>query len=76
MLYVLCETLRGLALLAQPVTPDACGRLLDQLAVSPEHRTFAFLGPEHALVAGTAVPKPEPVFPRLDAAAVGQGAGA
>ena len=64
-LYVLCETIRTLAILGQPVTPTACGKMLDQLAVSPEHRDFTCLGPEHALIPGTALPKPEPVFPRL-----------
>jgi methionyl-tRNA synthetase len=64
-LYVLAEVIRHLALLAQPFVPDAAGRLLDQLAVSPDHRSFAFLGPDHALVAGTELPKPEGVFPRF-----------
>ncbi len=64
-LYVLAETIRHLALLAQPFMPDAMSRMLDQLSVSPEHRTFAFLGPEHALVPGTSLPKPEGVFPRF-----------
>jgi methionyl-tRNA synthetase len=64
-LYVLAETIRHLALLVQPFMPDSCGRLLDQLAVASEHRAFADLGPDHALVPGTALPKPEGVFPRF-----------
>jgi len=63
-LYVLAETIRHLAILTQPVMPDSASRLLDQLAVAPERRSFAALGPEGALVPGTALPKPEPVFPR------------
>ncbi|MCK5166725.1 MAG: class I tRNA ligase family protein, partial [Rhodospirillaceae bacterium] len=63
-LYVLSETIRHIAIMLQPFMPDTIGRMLDQLAVSPEHRSFDFLGPEHALVPGTALVKPEGVFPR------------
>ena len=63
-LYVLAEVIRRLAIILQPFMPDAAARMLDQLAVSPEHRSFAFLGPSHALVAGTALPAPKAVFPR------------
>ena len=34
-LYVLAETIRTLAMLAHPVMPDACDRMLEQLAVGP-----------------------------------------
>ncbi len=64
-LYVLAETLRHLAILTQPFMPDAMARMLDQLAVPEAERTFAKLGPDHALQPGTALPKPEGVFPRL-----------
>lgn len=63
-LYVLSETIRHLGLLMLPVVPDSAGRMLDQLAVDAERRTFAALGPNNTLVPGTALPKPEPVFPR------------
>jgi methionyl-tRNA synthetase len=42
-LYVLAETLRHLAILTQPFVPDAAGKLLDQLAVPTEARSFADL---------------------------------
>ncbi|MEO5335604.1 MAG: methionine--tRNA ligase [Magnetospirillum sp. WYHS-4] len=64
-LYVLAETIRHLALLAQPFVPDSAGRMLDQLAVAPLHRTFAYLGAEHALVPGISLPPPQGVFPRF-----------
>ena len=63
-LYVLAETIRHLALLAQPFMPNSCGVMLDQLAVAPEHRLFERLGPDHALMPGTALPAPTGVFPR------------
>jgi methionyl-tRNA synthetase len=66
-LYVLAETIRRLAILAQPVMPLSMAKLLDQLGVPPEKRDFAAL--EAALVPGTALPKPEGVFPRYVEAA-------
>lgn len=64
-LYVLAETLRHLALLTQPFMPDAADRLLAQLAVPAENRTFGHLGAENALVSGAQLPKPLGIFPRF-----------
>lgn len=64
-LYVLAETIRRLGLLLQPFMPQSAERLLDQLVLSPEARTFAAYGRDHALKPGTALPKPEGVFPRF-----------
>ena len=64
-LYVLAEVIRHLAILTQPFVPTAAASLLDQLAVAPDARDFAALGPDGALTAGTALPKPEGVFPRI-----------
>lgn len=61
-LYVLAETIRQIALLTQPFVPNASERILDQLGVSPDQRTFADL--ETTLVPGTVLPPPEGVFPR------------
>ena len=63
-LYVLAETVRELALLAQPFMPQAAETILDQLAVAAGARTFASCGDAGALTPGTALPKPVPVFPR------------
>jgi methionyl-tRNA synthetase len=64
-LWVLAELIRHVAILTQPVMPDAASRILDQLAVSPARRSFADLGPDGArLVPGTALPPPAGVFPR------------
>jgi methionyl-tRNA synthetase len=66
-LYVLAETIRHLAILVQPIMPGSAGKMLDQLAVPEEARDFAHLGPRHALRAGVALPKPQGVFPRIEA---------
>ncbi len=64
-LYVLAETIRHLAILIQPVMPDAAENMLDQLAVDADARSFANLDSNHALTAGKELPKPSPVFPRF-----------
>jgi methionyl-tRNA synthetase len=64
-LYVLIEAIRHLGILGQPYMPDSCGRMLDQLSVGAEARDFAHLGPDQALAPGTALPKPEGIFPRF-----------
>ena len=63
-LYVLCETIRHLALLTQPFVPDASARMLDQLGVAGDTRDFTTLNTDHGLTPGAVLPKPEPVFPR------------
>lgn len=74
-LYVLMEAIRQFALLAQPFVPEAAARLLDQLGVMPERRTYAFFGPGHTLQPGNSLPAPEPVFPRHTATTeAGEGA--
>lgn len=64
-LYVLAETIRHLAILIQPVMPQTMGQMLDQLGVAEDARAFASLGEGGALKPGTALPKPEGVFPRF-----------
>jgi methionyl-tRNA synthetase len=64
-LYVLVETIRRLALLTQAFMPQASAMMLDQLAVGPDQRNLAALDAAHALKPGTALPKPQPVFPRF-----------
>jgi methionyl-tRNA synthetase len=63
-LYTLAETLRHLAILAQPFVPGSAARLLDQLAVPETARRFTALA-EAPLRSGTPLPKPEGVFPRF-----------
>ncbi|MXP22883.1 methionine--tRNA ligase [Gordonia sp. HNM0687] len=64
-LYVCAEVVRVVALLAQPVMPTSTARMLDLLAVDPDRRQFTAI--DEQLVAGTALPKPAPVFPRHEA---------
>jgi methionyl-tRNA synthetase len=62
-LYVLAEAIRHIAILVQPVVPAAATKLLDQLAVPHDARDFAALAAS-PVQPGTALPKPQGVFPR------------
>lgn len=64
-LYLLAEVIRHLGIVMQPFTPDAAAALLDQLAVATDRRSFAHLGPGHALTPETAVARPTGIFPRF-----------
>lgn len=63
-LYVTAEIIRQVAILAQPVMPEASGKLLDLLAVDEADRVFAQLGEGGRLTPGADLPAPEGVFPR------------
>jgi len=62
-MWVLAETIRYVTLLVQPFMPVSAGKILDQLAVPAEERTFAFF--DKSLVPDTQLPAPQGVFPRF-----------
>lgn len=64
-LYVLAETIRHLGLATLPFMPETSDKILDQLAIPVENRSFASAGKCGALQPGTALPKPQGVFPRF-----------
>jgi len=70
-LFTLAETIRHLAILTQPFCPEASRRILDQLAIPEDQRSFAWFGETGRLAPGTPLPRPEGVFPRY----VEEGAG-
>ena len=61
-LYVTAEVVRQVAILTQPVMPDASSKLLDSLGVPQDERDFAALGTR--IKAGATLPPPIGVFPR------------
>ncbi|MBK1665622.1 methionine--tRNA ligase [Rhodospirillum rubrum] len=63
-LYVLAEVIRRVALLMQPFVPASAARMLDQLGQGSEARDTTALGDRPLLAPGTALPKPEGIFPR------------
>jgi methionyl-tRNA synthetase len=61
-LYVSAEVVRQIAILTQPVMPQASAKLLDSLGIPAFSRTFSDLG--RRIAAGTILPAPVGVFPR------------
>lgn len=65
-LYVILEVLRHVAILYQPVIPASANKILDQLTVPQDERTFAHLTEEYMIKLGAPISQPQGVFPRLD----------
>ena len=63
-LFVLVEAIRKVSILMQAFTPVAAGKILDQLSVSKDTRSFKFLPDEYSVDVKTVLPKPIGVFPR------------
>jgi methionyl-tRNA synthetase len=65
-LYVTAEVIRQVAILTQPVMPEASAKLLDSLGIpdNEDARNFAALGGETRIAPGTMLPAPSAVFPR------------
>jgi methionyl-tRNA synthetase len=64
-LYVTAEVIRQIAILTQPVTPQAAERMLDSLGIPHgEARMLSALGGATRIAPGTMLPAPQAVFPR------------
>jgi methionyl-tRNA synthetase len=63
-LYVTAEVVRQIAILAQPVMPESCAKMLDVLGVPAGQRDFKFLGGETRIEPGATLPAPTGIFPR------------
>jgi methionyl-tRNA synthetase len=65
-LYVIMEVLRYAAILYQPLIPESANKILDQLSVPKDERSFCHLNDNFSIKAGTPIMKPEGIFPRFD----------
>lgn len=63
-LYVTAEVVRQIAILAQPVMPEASAKLLDSLGIPQEKESRDFKALATRIAAGTTLPAPVGVFPR------------
>jgi methionyl-tRNA synthetase len=63
-LYATAEVIRRIGILCQPYIPGSAEKLLDLLDVPADKRSFAQVGDADALISGTKLPEPQPVFPR------------
>ncbi len=62
-LYVLCESIRCLAILIQPIMPEKAKSMLAQLSL-PENFSFDQLATP--LQPGVVIPQPQGIFPRIE----------
>ncbi len=65
-LYNLLEVIRHIAIMLQPFVPDAASKMLDQLNIHADERSFSNLTAEFALKSGEVINEPQPIFPRLE----------
>ncbi len=63
-LWTTAEVIRRVGILCQPFIPGSAAKLLDLLAVSEDRRGFGQVDRLDAMVSGTPLPAPQPVFPR------------
>jgi methionyl-tRNA synthetase len=63
-LYVTAEVVRQVAILTQPVMPDASAKLLDSLGIPNEKQARDFAALATRIKPGTTLPPPVGVFPR------------
>lgn len=64
-LYIILESIRYIGILMQPFVPESADKLLSQLGVKKEMRNFSFLDKSGALIEGTKIEAPTPIFPRF-----------
>ncbi len=64
-LYVTAEVVRQVSILCQAFLPDSAAKLLDQMKIDEDERSFEYLGVKHRLDPETVIAKPEGVFPRF-----------
>lgn len=63
-LYVLCNVIKNVSLIAKNFIPIGANKILDQLSINKNKREYANFHDE--LISGTKLSKPEGVFPRLE----------
>lgn len=64
-LYVVMEVLRRVAIMYQPLIPEAANKILDQLQIPGNERMFEHLETKR-IEPGSPIIKPEGVFPRIE----------
>jgi methionyl-tRNA synthetase len=65
-LYNLLESLRFIGIMLQPFVPDSASKILDQLNVAKDQRSFSHLNKKYALKPSSAIMQPIPIFPRFE----------
>ncbi len=63
-LYVISDTVRRLAIILSPFMPDSMNKMLNQLKVPENERSFEFI--ENMIKSGVKIEKPVGIFPRIE----------
>ena len=63
-LWILAECIRTISILIQPFMPSSADKILNQLSVSDNERTFEFLKSD-VYIKSNLIENPSPVFPRI-----------
>ena len=63
-LWVLCESIRVIGLILQPVIPSSAEKLLDALGIDANARDFSHVSKASKITGGHKIDKPTPIFPR------------
>lgn len=63
--YILLEAIRYIGITLQPFVPDSASRILDQLCIPANERSFEYLSKKHAIKQGAILVQPTAIFPRI-----------
>lgn len=64
-LYTLLEALRYISIMLQPFVPEAASKMLDQLKIPQDQRSFEHLNKNYAVEQGQIINTPVVIFPRI-----------
>lgn len=65
-LYVVAEAVRCISIAIKSVMPESADKLLDQLVVPKDKRSYQHCHADYKLASGTELPAPQGVFPRIE----------
>ena len=63
-LAIMTEVIRNIAIFLQPIIPESANKILNQLKIPNNERTFNFSCGKYRLSKNITIEKPYPVFPR------------
>ena len=63
-LAIMTEVIRNIAIFLQPIIPESANKILNQLKIPDNERTFNFSCSKYRLSKNITIDKPYPVFPR------------
>ena len=65
-LWCLVESIRNIGILLQPFIPESAEKILDQISIPKNERSFDNLGVKGKLTGNVQISNPDPIFPRFN----------